>query len=99
ASAICPLSLHAALPISARAGLGRGLHRRNVAAHDGGDVAAADLLVADQLDLRGFYHRVGGLDHADEALGLDEAQCVCHGVSLSRSEEHTSELQSQSNFV
>ena len=58
--------------------LDRGLHRRDVAAHDGGHVAAAGLLVADELDLGGLHHRVGRLDHRGEPAGLDHSQCVCH---------------------
>src|SRR5262245_43997343 len=53
------------------AGFGRRAHRRDVAADDRGDIAAADLLVADQLHLGGLHHRVRGFDHRDEAAGLD----------------------------
>src|SRR5688572_23475075 len=67
----------------ALAGLGRGLDGGDVAAHDGGDVPAADLLVPDELHARGLHHRVRGLDHPDEALGLDHSQRVSHcSVSL-----------------
>src|SRR5262249_49878691 len=62
-------------------GLGRRLHRRDVAADDGGHVAAADLLVPDQLDAGRLHHRVRGFDHTDEALGLDHSQCISHLLS------------------
>src|SRR5207249_4745279 len=49
-------------------------HRRHVAAHDGGDIAAADLLVVHELDPRGLHHRVRGLDHRHPAACLDQSQ-------------------------
>ena len=65
------------------AGVGGRLHGRDVAAHDGGDVAGADLLPADQRDLRGLDHGVGRLDHGDQPLGLDHSQRLSHfGASL-----------------
>ena len=60
------------------AGVGRGLHRRDVAAHDGGHVAGADLLPADQRDLRRLDHGVGGLDHRDQALCFDHPERLTH---------------------
>src|SRR5690242_422408 len=62
----------------ALASLGRRLHGRDVAADDRGDVAAAGLLVADELDLRGLDHGIGGLDHADEALHFDHSKRISH---------------------
>ena len=58
--------------------IGGGLHRGDIAAHDGGDVAGADLLPADQRNLRGLHHGVGRLNHRDEALGLDHPECFTH---------------------
>src|SRR5438477_7782566 len=58
-----------------RPGVGRGLDRAHVAAHEDGDVARADVLLADELDVGGLDHRVGGLDRADETLGLDHSEC------------------------
>ena len=55
------------------AGIGRGLDRRDVAAHDGGHVAGADFFPADQRDLRRLDHRVGRFDHRDQTLGFDHA--------------------------
>ena len=50
----------------------------DVAADDGGHVAGADLLPADQRDLRGLDHGIGRLDHGDQALGLDHSQRLSH---------------------
>src|SRR5215468_8180576 len=65
----------------ALAGLGRRLDRGDVAAHDRGHVAAAGLLVPDELDLGGLDHRVGGLDHADKTFDLDHSKRVSHASS------------------
>src|ERR1044071_4829282 len=65
----------------ALAGLGRRLDRGDVAAHDRGHVAAAGLLVPDELDLGGLDHRVGGLDHADDTFDLDHSKRVSHSSS------------------
>src|SRR6185295_10429659 len=43
----------------------------------------ADLLVADQLHLGRLHHRVRGLHHPHEALGLDQPQRVSHAIPLS----------------
>src|SRR2546423_11377951 len=56
-------------------GVGRGLDRAHVAAHEYRDVARADVLLADELNVRGLDHRVGGLDRAAEPLGLDHSEC------------------------
>src|SRR5918993_1957584 len=50
-------------------GVGRGLDRPHVAAHEDRDVAGADVLLAQELYVGGFDHRVRGLDGADEPLG------------------------------
>ena len=62
----------------ALAGFRRRLHRRDVAAHDGGDEPSADLLVADELDLGRLDHGVGGFDHADETFDFDHSKRVSH---------------------
>ena len=62
------------------AGVGRGLHRADVAAHQHGDVAGADVFLADQRDVGGLDHRVGGFDRADEAFGFDQPERFCHAV-------------------
>ena len=58
------------------AGVGGGLHRADVAAHDRGDEPGVDFLPADEHDVRGLDHRVGGFDHADQAARLDHAERV-----------------------
>ena len=60
------------------AGVGRGLDRGDVAAHDGGHVAGADLLPADERHLGGLDHGVRRFDHRDETLGLDHPECFTH---------------------
>ena len=64
------------------AGVGRGLHGRDVAAHDGGHVAGADLLPADQRDLGGLDHGVGRLDHRDQPFGFDHPERLTHSGLL-----------------
>ena len=56
------------------AGIGRGLHRADVAAHHDGDVAGADVFLADQDDVGRLDHRVGRLDRADQTRGFDESE-------------------------
>src|SRR3954453_3022078 len=51
-----------------------GLYRRDVAANNRGHVAGANLLPADQRDLRGLHHGVSRFNHGDEALGFDHPQ-------------------------
>ena len=60
------------------AGVGGRLHGRDVAAHDGGHVAGADLLPADERDLCRLDHRVGGLDHRDQTLRFDHPKRLTH---------------------
>ena len=52
------------------AGIGRGLHRADVAAHHHRDVAGADVFLADEDDVGCLDHRVGRFDRADQALGF-----------------------------
>jgi hypothetical protein len=63
-------------PRGGGAGVGRRLHRSDVAADDRGDEAGVDLLPADEDDVGGLHHRVGRFDHADEAARLDHAERV-----------------------
>ena len=72
-------------------GLGAGLDGRadaaDVAPDQRGDEAAADLHAAGQVDVGRLEHRVGRLDHADQALGLDQAEglavaCRCRDSSF-----------------
>jgi hypothetical protein len=59
---------------AAAARVGGGLHRTDVAADHDRHVAAADLLLADQRDVRCLDHCVGRLDRADQAPRLDHAE-------------------------
>src|SRR3990170_758081 len=68
---------------AADAGVDRGLHRGDVTAHDGRHVAAARLLVRDELHLRRLDHRVGRLDHCRKPAALDHSQCFSHEFLLS----------------
>ena len=65
-------------PRGGRAGVGGGLHRSDVAAHHHGDVARADVFLADQDDVGGLDHGVGRLDRADQPLGFDHSQRFEH---------------------
>src|SRR5262249_46812355 len=59
-------------------GLGAGLDGRadaaDVPAAERRDEPADDLHAPGQVHVRSLEHRVGGLDHADQALGLDQAE-------------------------
>src|SRR5262249_11154307 len=65
-------------PGACLAGVDRGLHGRHVAPDDRGDVAAARLLVPDELDLGGLDHGVGRLDHRRERARFNHSQCIGH---------------------
>ena len=67
-----------------RAGIGCGFHRRHVAADDGRDQPRVDFLIADEHDIGGFDHRVGRLDHADEAPRFDETERFAGELSCHR---------------
>jgi hypothetical protein len=54
-------------------GVGRGLYGGDVAADDRGDESGPDLFIADKLYIRSLDHRVGGLDHCNEAFALDHS--------------------------
>ena len=53
-----------------------GLDRADVAAHHDGDEAAADLLLADELDVRGLHHGVRGFDGGDKAARFDHSKGI-----------------------
>ena len=59
------------------AGIGRGLDGADIAAREHGDVARADVLLADEHDVGGLDHGIGGFDGADEAASFDHAERVC----------------------
>ena len=54
--------------------VGRGFHRGNVAADDGGDETRIDFLPPDENDVSGLDHRIDGFDHPYEAPRLDQAE-------------------------
>lgn len=58
---------------SSGSGVGRGFDGGDIATHDGGDKTGADLLITDELNIRGLYHGVRGLDSCNETLGLDHS--------------------------
>ena len=62
-----------ALEYGGRTGICRGLNGGDVATDDRRDETGADLLVPDELHVRGLDHRVGGLDHRNETFGLDHS--------------------------
>ena len=43
-------------------------------AHEHGDIPGADVFLADEHDVGGLDHGIGGLDRADEAAGLHHSQ-------------------------
>ena len=57
-------------------GVGRGLDRADVAAREHRDVAGADVLLADEHDVGGLDHRIGGFDGADQAAGFNHSEGV-----------------------
>jgi outer membrane receptor protein involved in Fe transport len=56
------------------AGIGGGFDRGDIAADDGGDEPGVDFLPADEHDVCGFAHGVGGLYHADQTTGFHHAE-------------------------
>src|SRR5207247_9139814 len=64
------------------AGVGRGLHRGDVAAHDRGHIARADLFPAHEGHLGGLDHGIGRLAHRDAPFGLDHPERFTHLCSL-----------------
>ena len=63
------------------AGFDGGFHGGDVALDDDGDVAAAELFLAEHFDVGRLAGAVDGLEDGGEALRFDEAECgdvVCH---------------------
>ena len=56
-----------------------GLDRTHVAADHHGDQAAADVLLADEMNVGRLDHGVGRLDGAHQPAGFNHAQCFLHG--------------------
>jgi len=57
-------------------GIGGGLDGADVATDHDGHEAAADLDAADEGDVCGLDHGIGGFNGADEALGFDHSESV-----------------------
>src|SRR5580765_1179095 len=58
------------------AGVGGGLHARDVAAEERGHVTAPDFFPAGEGDVGGLERGVGGLEQRTEPLGFDHADCL-----------------------
>jgi hypothetical protein len=50
----------------------------NIATHNGRHQASVDLFPADETNIRGFHHRVGGFDHRHQATAFDHSECFRH---------------------
>src|SRR5439155_5498002 len=59
-----------------RACVGGRFHRTDIAAYDCRHESGVDFLPADEGDIRGLHHRVGGFNHADETARLHHAERV-----------------------
>ena len=56
----------------------RRLNRCDITPNDHRGVATADLFVADQFNLRSFYHCIGRFNDSHKSSRLNHAQGVCH---------------------
>ena len=59
------------------AGIGRRFHGTDVTAREDRHIPSADVLFADQDDVGGLDHGIGGLNGADEATRFNHAEGVC----------------------
>ena len=59
-----------------------GLHRADVAANHHRHQTAAHMLLADEMHVRRFDHRVGCLNRTDQTLGFNHTQRFHHGEYL-----------------
>ena len=59
---------------SALAGFNGRFYCGDVATKDHRQVRSADLLLADELDIGGFEHRVGGFENGGHSLGFGNAE-------------------------
>src|SRR5688572_25607613 len=57
-------------------GINCRLHRTDFPANDYRNQPRIHLLVADQLDVRGFHHRIRGLDHCHKAETFDHSKSL-----------------------
>jgi hypothetical protein len=62
-------------PGRSRARIRRRFHRADVTAHEDRHVACSDVLLAEQLYIRCFDHRIGGLNCTHESFGLNHSEC------------------------
>jgi hypothetical protein len=60
---------------SSGSGVGRSLNGPDIATNEYRHVARADVFLSDQLNIRGFDHRVRRFNRADESFGLDHSEC------------------------
>src|SRR5215204_136431 len=60
------------------AGVDSTTNRSDVATHDGGHEAGVDLLPADEANVRGLHHRIGGFNHCHQATAFDHSECFRH---------------------
>src|SRR6185503_14909651 len=58
-----------------RACISRRLHSADVTTHEDRHVACADVLLPEQLHIRCFNHRIGGLNCTHESFGLNHSEC------------------------
>src|ERR1051325_10494941 len=59
-------------------GIDSSTNSSDVAAHDGRHETGVDLFPADETNVRGFHHRIGGLDHRHQATAFDHSECFRH---------------------
>jgi hypothetical protein len=58
-----------------RSGVCSSLNSADITSHKYGHVTGTNVLLADQLHIRGFHHCVGRFDGTDKTLGLDHTKC------------------------
>ena len=52
------------------AGVGSCFHGADIASNNSRDETGIDFLPANEYDIRGLHHRIGGFDHADQSACL-----------------------------
>jgi hypothetical protein len=55
--------------------IGRCLNGTDITTDKDRYIARADVFLTDQLNIRGLYHGIGGLNGTDKTLGLDHSEC------------------------
>ena len=61
-----------------RTRFGGGFHGADISADEDGDVAVQEIFFADENDIGGFHHGVGGFDRSDETACFDHPKCFVH---------------------